>query len=303
MRLTDRDYEVLEEVERFRVCDRQHILRMFFSDSTDAYCQKRMYNLSKNGFLKRHPVIDHSNGAKRGVCYSMTDKGLAAVGSNRSARDNMIEHMRYIHGHLLTNRMYLDTQGYWEWVEAREAKRKYSLNRTARLSAVIRSSHAQYALYVVARKQSPITLSIIQQEIDRHATRTDLTEIVVMTCPVSRSDYLDMRTKTTRFHVLDINDIEMLRCLSTRSFEEDILARATGVKPEGCDKYNFCRYTVGGEPAIELLSNDMSAALGASAYAGNNRNSKVLVAVPEDMVGYWESYFNNPKAELIPISR
>ena len=87
MRVVDRDYEILREVERWRVCLSRH-LRCLAGFGTQRACDRRLRVLLDSGFITRQKIL-------YGVpsLYSLTHKGKMLIGANKRQEKVRVENI------------------------------------------------------------------------------------------------------------------------------------------------------------------------------------------------------------------
>lgn len=105
LRLTSRDYDIMEDLYRMRVLSIDQIVSLRFPKVTSGDFQaarKRLRRLAREGYLRcRYYYSCGPGGARKreGTAYVLTDKGMYAVCRSRNlkyrkAEDNMVQSWR-----------------------------------------------------------------------------------------------------------------------------------------------------------------------------------------------------------------
>ena len=77
MKMIDRDYEILREIERWRFCQGRHV-NLFAHFQNQRACDRRLKLLSDAGYIERKKVIY----GVAGILY-LTHKGKILIGANK----------------------------------------------------------------------------------------------------------------------------------------------------------------------------------------------------------------------------
>jgi len=166
--LTELDIAILKDLYDYRVLTHQQIKKVHFPNS--SYSHKKIHLLREAGYLKTKPFL--VKGQKRGAMYFISDDGINAlleegvIDHPRKAQDNRPEN-RQLPLLVEIHKLYEELTLYgWKFIESRDIKRHYQMNRNAYIMGGLRSKDGRmYGVYLLEESPHDSTFRTIMTEI------------------------------------------------------------------------------------------------------------------------------------------
>jgi len=154
--LTERDIALLNDLYDMDVLKKKHIIELHFADAPD-YCHKRVKELIKRGYIRRD-----------GHLYLITDMGMRAINKKITVQSSkkITETNREYKTSLSDIYPKLHPYG-WYWINGRQVKSKYNLDRSYRIGGELENAHTgqNYIVYLVNSTPRLPTIGKIKSEI------------------------------------------------------------------------------------------------------------------------------------------
>jgi hypothetical protein len=161
--LTDRDREVMSAIYRLKTMAVLQIYRRYFPESKH-YCYRRMKELERAGYVISRALVER--GRKVGTCYYLGYRGAAELRVRYEPRW-VQETWKQPH-RVAVSEIFLQAElAGWEWLNSREAKEKYGMNRNSRLEGLLINNGSVYGIYLLdgsEEQKKAVELEIRDQE-------------------------------------------------------------------------------------------------------------------------------------------
>lgn len=149
MRLTEREERLLLELNKCRALLMKQVKELIYADMTFWAMYKRLSFLEEEEYISKRPYA--YRGQRKGVCVYLGNRGLRHLGERNEARHLADPRMQPIW--VILGEAYLRLKEYgWDYEEGRLAKRRYSLNRNAKLHGLLMHGNIHYGVYVLHNK-------------------------------------------------------------------------------------------------------------------------------------------------------
>lgn len=272
--LTERDLLILAEIYNNRVMGASQIRRAYFGNMLYAY--NRIKKLEKMGYLCGKPVLEGRR--KLTEAYYVTDKGISCITvknprqSNKNRPNNQFQIKRQLAiNEVLVRIIQLENktgrfaeEQVWQWIEARETKEKFNMNRGDIISGCLvnKVTGSKYGVYVPIETQNiDSLLKRYHTEMCRHILIRD--NIVLCSTPELFKAYRNMDTIGGSIRVLPFEQgINLIWNLLTDNEKIKSLYETEMHIPRDTitvDKSNlFASHRTEDCLLVELLTNDIS---------------------------------------------
>lgn len=165
MELRDKELMLLEDIYKCITMTLKQIHAAYYGDLNIKRFYRLMESLEKKGLIKKTPYI--SGGCKRSACVYLTDSGLKTLNKKGRARD--IIDLRQQNFRVDMAEIYLKLKPHgWDWLNSRQAKREYNLNRNNKLVGILRGEYDYAVYFFTGKKARDATVEQVKSEIERN---------------------------------------------------------------------------------------------------------------------------------------
>lgn len=133
-KIHSKDLELLKNLIKYRILTYEQVKTL--QNMTMHYVYKRIEILVKKGLIAVEPITRLRGRQNQGKYVRITDKGLTVLKQNGIELDEKINQYHYkvvnrrVAETILANDVFIELeQNNWEWLDSREVKNKYILNR------------------------------------------------------------------------------------------------------------------------------------------------------------------------------
>jgi hypothetical protein len=169
---TERDINILYDLYQYRTLTVKQINKIYFANREKLdYVYTRLHQFKKENLIETKPLIGEG-GRKVASCYFLTDRGITfleergmMVPTSLRARDLWVDgkHLPYI---VDTNELYAELTPKWKFLDSREVKRKYRMNRANLIQGSIQNEEGnEFGLYLLQSDPEKETVQKIIKEI------------------------------------------------------------------------------------------------------------------------------------------
>jgi hypothetical protein len=149
------------------------------------YTYRRVKLLGERGYLKRI-----------GSNLYISDKGIELITGSNSISSNKLVRKKMNDHYDKLGRLYTSLRGSgWEYLNSREIKAQYRLNRTERIDGGLRYGDDMYAFYLLSDNPIKRTILKIRTEIKRHKEKGLYNTIIFCTTPNTMRLFIHYESK------------------------------------------------------------------------------------------------------------
>lgn len=181
--LTERDYEILLTLYKYRTMTTRQIKKLFF-ENVEKYHYRKMYLLKKDGYLgKTEPIVKYRQ--KVTSCYFVTNKAIKVlydmgmIKRMNRAIDVRVDGIRLVYL-VDVNEVYVQLKSFgWDMYDSRETKERYNINRNSLIQGTLyHDENESYGFYVLSNDPEDITVQrLISEMIEM---RSEIESVIVL---------------------------------------------------------------------------------------------------------------------------
>jgi len=184
---SERDLKLLMDLYRYTALTIDQIREKYFPESRH-YVHRKLSVLRKRGLIESGPYL-MDDGKRVGKCVFITQKGIATLMDygwlqeedlKLAPRPRELDHNQLLRLVKLNELDVALKWTGWKWYSSRETKKRYNLNRGARLAGMLRYGHACYGVYYFAEKIDQSEINHLKSEIQTHVL-TGIDHVLLLT--------------------------------------------------------------------------------------------------------------------------
>jgi len=202
--LTERDIALLNDLYDMDVLKKKHIMELHFADAPE-YCHKRVKELIKRGYIRRD-----------GHLYLITDMGMRAINKKITVQSSkkITETNREYKTSLSDIYPKLNPYG-WYWINGRQVKSKYNLDRSYRIGGELENTHTgqNYIVYLVNSAPRLPTIGKIKSEIQTALRKLNLNRIIILSKSIA--GYNHFKSDSTTYGAIELHILPVGLALDT----------------------------------------------------------------------------------------
>lgn len=233
--LTDRDQIILKALYRCKTLTVSQINERYFESRW--YCYKRLKLLEKAGYVESRALVEKKR--KVGACYYLTKRGAEKL-SVRHEQRWLQETWKQPRLVALSEIFMQAEKAGWKWLNSREAKKKFNLNRNSYLDGVLVFGETEYFLYYLDKKTGPNSIKAIQAEI-KNQSRFGLVRYIILHRSEGLPDLFENTCGARELLVMP-HDVGLI-LIKAFSKIKDLLQKTLGGSLVECNRF-FARYLV-----------------------------------------------------------
>jgi len=198
-KLKERDLQLFRDLYFLRTLTTQQINRLYFQSSAD-YVYRKITWYVKNGYLTREPLVNEK-GRRETKCLYLTDKAIAELIENgllpvhvREARRN--RDGRYRRRAVEIAEIHIGVVGTsWTFIEGREIKHRYSLDRSSILCGALRDEKGfEHVTYLIESDYPEAFPNFVMDEIRKLSYGGIKRVVLFFKDPQRERDFHDLPT-------------------------------------------------------------------------------------------------------------